>query len=100
MAHTYVGLSDAVVLLLARLRTHCGTKDITISITDPSYVPQTMESNGKSTSISIGSCFFLMLKFYIATAASMPKVISSTTKEIVVLHHLEFVCLLPSGLEI
>ena len=98
MPHTYVGLNDAVDLLLARLRTHCGTKDITISITDPSYVPQTMESNGKS--ISIGSCFFLMLKFYIAIAASMPKVISSATKKIVVLHHLEFVCLWPSGLEI
>lgn len=89
MRHTYVVLKHAVAFLLARLKTHCGTKDITISITDLSYVHRSMEGNGKSI-FSIGTCFPLMLTFYIAIAASMLEATSSTTKRNVLLHHLNF----------
>ena len=88
MPHIYVVLKHAVALLLARLKTHCGTKDITISITDPSYVHRSMDGNGEP--ISIGTCFPLMLTFYIAIAVSMLGATSSTTKKnvYVLLHHL------------
>ena len=88
MLHTYVVLNDAVTLPLARLKTHCGTKDSTILITDPSYVRQSMEDNGKP--LSIGTWFPLVLNFHIAIAASMLQVISSTTKKNVLLHYLDF----------
>ena len=72
----------------ARLRTHCGTKDLTILITDPSCVHRSMEDNGKP--LSIGTCFPLVLNFYIAIAASMPEAISSTTRKNVLLYYLDF----------
>ena len=88
MLHTYVVLNDAMTLLLARLKTHCGTKDLTILITDPSYVYRSMEDNGKP--LSIGTCFPLVLNFAIAIAASMLEAISSATKKNVLLHYPDF----------